>query len=87
MNELEQMREKFRSMSPEAIELILDGVFDHRARREEKAIVLAVGLAELKKKDRRRAARLLAEFQLTETGMKILESMNKVAIQWQASAM
>lgn len=79
MNQLEKMRAKFRAMDPAAIEFVLEGVFDRRAKREEKAIVLAVGLAVLKEKDERRAARLLAEFQLTEKGMKIVEAMGKVA--------
>lgn len=79
MNPLEQMRAKFRAMTPAAIEIILESVFDRRAKREEKAIVLAVGLAVLKTKDEPRAARLLAEFQLTEKGLKILEAMQKVA--------
>lgn len=79
MNPLEKIRATFRAMDPAAIEFVLEGVFGRRAKREEKAIVLAVGLAMLKEKDERRAARLLAEFQLTEYGVKIVEAMRKVA--------
>jgi hypothetical protein len=79
-DKLDQMRDMFAKMTPKGIQLVLEGVITKRAKASEKALIFAVGLAQLKQKNPILCEYVFVEIKLMRDGEKIIKEMRKLPI-------
>lgn len=80
MDKSNQMRERFARMSDKGIQLVLEGLMVKRAKAADKALIFAVGLAQLKEKNPSLAEYVFAEIKLMRYGEKVIREMQKVKL-------
>jgi hypothetical protein len=80
MNKIEQMRSKFANMTDKGIQLVLEGVMTKREKADVKALVFAVGLSELNKKNPSLCEYVFAEIKLMKYAEKVIAGMQKINI-------
>lgn len=75
---LTKMRQRFASMTDKGIQLVLEGLMIKRAKASDKALIFAVGLAQLKQKNPALCEYVFAEIKLMRYGEKILKEIEKL---------
>lgn len=77
---IEKMRAVYQRYSDAGLELLLESILDKRIARKEKALMLAVGLADLKQRSESRAKYILVQIQLCKYGEQIMKEMRSIQI-------
>lgn len=77
---VEQMREVYKKYSDVGLEMLLEQIVYKRMKATEKAIILAIGLAEMQQRNQAKADYLYAQVILNNVGQNVLKEMNKLTM-------